>query len=40
MESLIVWSMSDSDVWSVFIVSVPVPVLFCLPGVLSDAGAV
>ena len=39
-ESFIVWSMSDSDIWSVFIVSVPVPVLFCLSGVLFEAGVV
>ena len=40
MESFTVWSMSETDIWSVFIVSVPVPVLFCLSGVLFDAGVV
>ena len=28
--------MSESDIWSVFMVSVPIPGLFCWPGVLSE----
>ena len=40
VESFIVWSMSNSDIWYVFIVSVPVLVLFCLSRVLFEAGVV